>query len=367
MKPDFQSIINVFDFHGKFIDIYPYGIGHINDTYAVRYIKNDNGSPHRYILQRVNHFVFLDPPGVMHNIEGVTSHLQGKIQENGGNPQRETLNIIPTVSGDTYHQCSQGNYWRAYTFIEDAHSYETVESLDHAYTSARAIGNFQRLLGDYPIDDLNETIVDFHNTPKRYQTFTQVVQNDHQNRAYSVSGEIEFVNKRQPEMGKFITLQEQGKLSNRVTHNDTKFNNVLIDDRTGEGICLVDLDTVMPGLSLYDFGDAVRIATSSAPEDEQDFSKVFLDLDIFEKITHGYLDATRDILTEEEIANLTMSTKLMTIECGMRFLTDFLDWDTYFKIHRQNHNLDRCRTQFKLVEDIELKFDQMESIVERYK
>ncbi|MCK5314897.1 MAG: aminoglycoside phosphotransferase family protein [Anaerolineales bacterium] len=366
MKPDLPSIVKVFNFDGEFINIFPYGIGHINDTYAVQY-HNSNGSPHRYILQRVNHFVFLNPPGVMQNIEGVTGHLREKILESGGDPQRETLNIIPTVTGDTYYQCSQGNYWRAYTFIEGAHSYETVESLEHAYTSAKTIGNFQRLLGDYPIDDLTETIVDFHHTVKRYQAFIQAVQCDHQNRARLVSDEIDFVNERASETAILVNLHEQGKLPARVTHNDTKFNNVLIDDLTGEGICLVDLDTVMPGLSLYDFGDAVRIAASSAPEDEQDLSKVHLDLDIFEKITHGYLDATRDILAEEELANLTMSAKLMTLECGTRFLTDYLDGDNYFKIHRPYHNLDRCRTQFKLVEDIEGKFDQMEAIVERYK
>lgn len=366
MKPDFPSIVKVFNFDGEYFDIFPYGIGHINDTYAVQF-RNSNGSPHRYILQRVNHAVFLDPPGVMHNIKGVTRHLQKKILEKGGNPERETLNIIPTLDGDTYFQCSQGNYWRAYIFIEGAHSYETVESLDHAYTSAKTIGNFQRWLGDYPIEDLNETIQDFHHTPKRYQNFLKVVQHDSQNRARFVSDEIEFVNKRASDMSILIKLQEQGELPNRVTHNDTKFNNVLIDDCTGEGICMVDLDTVMPGLSLYDFGDAVRIAASSAPEDEPDLSKVYLDLDIYEKITHGYLDATRDVLTKTEIYYLTFSTKLMTLECGMRFLTDYLDGDHYFKIHHQNHNLDRSRAQFKLVEDIECKFDQMQAIVEQYK
>ncbi len=366
MKPDFSEIVKNFKFEGDFLDASLYGFGHIHDTYIVRFRKA-NGVVHRFVLQWINHYVFKNPEGVMQNIEGVTAHLRKKIITTGGDPERETLNLIPAVEEKTFYRAHDGNYWRAYVFIEDAQTYEVVKNLAHIYNAAKAFGKFQKLLSDFPAEQLYETIPDFHHTPKRFEAFVEAVDRDVKNRARSVKAEIEFVEKRVEDTSVLLDLLGQGRLPERVTHNDTKFNNVMIDDRTGEGICVIDLDTVMPGLSLYDFGDSVRTGAATAAEDERDLSKVGIGLDIFDRLVHGYLDTARDFLTSTEMDYLVFSTKLMTLECGMRFLTDHLQGDVYFKIHRENHNLDRCRAQFKMVKDIEEKFDQMVAIVDRYR
>ena len=366
MKPDIPAIVKRFKFEGDFLDVHPYGVGHINDTY-VAYFRKADGVVHRYILQRINHNVFKHPEKLMQNIERVTTHLRKKIIVAGGDPQRETLNLIPTVDAKTFYRTHDGNYWRAYIFVEGALTYEVVESLDHVYNAAKAFGKFQKLLSDFPAGQLYETIPNFHHTRKRFEAFVEAVERDVENRARSVGDEIEFVEKRAEDVSVLVDLLEQGKLPELVTHNDTKFNNVMIDDETGEGVCVIDLDTVMPGLSLYDFGDSVRSGANPAAEDERDLSKVCFDLEIFDRFAHGYLDAARDFLTSTEVDYLPFSAKLMTFECGMRFLTDHLDGDVYFKIRRVNHNLDRCRTQFKMVRDMEKKFDQMVRIVEKYR
>jgi len=242
-----------------------------------------------------------------------------------------------------------------------------VENLDHVYNASKAFGKFQRLLSDFPAGQLYETIPNFHHTGKRYEAFVEAVERDVKNRAQSVKAEIEFVEKRAEDTSVLVDLLEWGELPERVTHNDTKFNNVMIDDETGEGVCVIDLDTVMPGLSLYDFGDSVRSGANPAAEDERDLSKVCIDLEIFDRLVHGDLDVARDFLTPTEVDYMPFSAKLMTFECGMRFLTDHLDGDVYFRIHRENHNLDRCCTQFKMVEDMEAKFDQMVRIVGKYR
>jgi len=303
----------------------------------------------------------------MQNVERVTSHLRKKIIAAGGDPDRETLNLIPTVDGKTFYRTQDGSYWRAYVFIEGAQTYEAVENLDHVYNASKAFGKFQKLVSDFPPGQLYETIPNFHHTTKRFEAFIEAVERDVKNRAQSVRAEVEFVEKRADDTSVLLDLLDQGKLPERVAHNDTKFNNVMIDSETGEGICVVDLDTVMPGLSLYDFGDSVRSGTNPAAEDERNLSKVCIDLEIFDCFAHGYLDAARDFSTPTEVDYLAFSARLMTFECGIRFLTDHLNGDTYFKIHRENHNLDRCRTQFKMVEDMEERFDQMERIVEKYR
>jgi Ser/Thr protein kinase RdoA (MazF antagonist) len=388
MTPDLTAIARHFQFEGSFLEASPYGFGHINDTYAAWFRPDDPsvgqafepvrfhsswhppghaGSRHRYILQRINHHVFKNPEELMHNIAQVTRHLRAKILAAGGDPERETLSLIPTLEGGTFYRTADGHYWRAYIFIEGAQTYEIVASLDHIYNAAKAFGNFQRLLADFPADQLHETIPDFHHTRKRFDAFVQSVERDALNRAGEVRPEIEFVARRVGDTSILLDLLAQGKLPERVTHNDCKFNNVMIDDQTGEGICVIDLDTVMPGLSLYDFGDTVRSGANTAAEDEPDLSRVHLDLEIFDRLAHGYLDSARDFLTPLEIDHLAFSARLMTLECGLRFLADHLDGDVYFKVHRPNHNLDRCRTQFKLVQEMEQQFDRMLSIVEKYR
>jgi len=290
-----------------------------------------------------------------------------KIAAAGGDPARETLTLIPTTEGKTFYTTPVGDHWRVYIFIEGAQTYQTIKSLDHVYHTAKAFGRFQSLLRDFPAEQLHETIPNFHHTPKRFEALIEAVENDTQNRARFVGEEIEFVKARTEDTPVLVDFIRQGKLPLRVTHNDTKFNNVLIDNKTGEGVCVVDLDTVMPGLSLYDFGDSIRSGTNPAPEAERDLSMVQIDLNRFEAFVHGYLDATRDFLIPLEIDLLPFSAKLMTFECGMRFLTDYLQGDVYFKAAHENHNLDRARTQFKMVVDIEGKFEQMGEIVEKYR
>ncbi len=365
MKPDFKDIVQHFDFEGDFSSAISYGTGHINDTYIASF--DDNGSTRRYILQRINHHIFLNPEGMMKNIEAVTAHLGRRIKTAGGDPQRETLTLIPTVDGNSYLHTGQGDYWRGYLFINNARTYEVVEHLDHVYNAAQAFGNFQNLLSDYPSGRLIETIPNFHHTGKRYQAFSEAVEKDEKNRAKSSEPEIDFVLERGKETSVLVDMLARGELPERITHNDTKFNNVMIDNESGAGDCVIDLDTVMPGLSLYDFGDAIRSLANSAAEDERDLSKVKFDLEIYDQYTHGYLDAVGNLLTQAEIKYLPFSAILMTLECGMRFLTDHLQGDAYFKIHRENHNLDRCRTQFKMVADMEEQFDEMERIVGKYR
>lgn len=359
---NFLDIVGNFKFDGKFIEANSYGFGHINDTNAA-YFKKGDGKVHRYILQRINHNVFKDPVKLMQNIDGVTKHLRKKIIESQGDPERETLNIIPAIDGKSYYKTEDGYYWRGYIFIEGATTYQVVENLNHFYNAGKAFGNFQRLLSDFPADKLHETIPDFHNTPKRYEAFIEALQNDKHNRAKNAKEEIDFVLKREKDTPILLNLLNSGSIPLRVTHNDTKFNNVMIDDITGEGICVIDLDTVMPGLSLYDFGDSIRSGANPGAEDERDLSKVCMDMDLYTHFTRGFLDAAGGFLSSAELENLPFGAKLMTFECGIRFLTDYLSGDTYFKIHREGHNLDRARTQFKMVADMEGKFDKMMKVV----
>jgi Ser/Thr protein kinase RdoA (MazF antagonist) len=366
MQPDLAAIAGHFQFEGRFVDSFPHPAGgHINDTYVVCYQIGD--AVRRYILQRINHRVFTRPEQVMQNIEAVTAHLRRKIAAYGGDPARETLTLVPAVGGGTLHQAADGGCWRAYHGIENARTYNVAESLDQVYQAARAFGNFVSLLGDFPAEQLHETIPDFHHTPKRFEALKEAISRDVVSRAGAVAAEIDFAMQRAEKATTLIDLLERGELPIRITHNDTKLNNVMIDDLTGVGICVIDLDTVMPGLSLYDFGDAIRSGANPAAEDEQDLSRVVFDLAVFDRYTHGYLDATRGLLTPTELDYLPFSAILMTFECGIRFLADHLQGDTYFKIHREGHNLDRCRTQFKLVADMEAAYEGMVAIVDAYR
>lgn len=360
-----KEVIENFQFEGEYTEGIPYGSGHINDTFRVTF--QHKGETKRYILQRMNNQIFLNPEELMENVVGVTSWLRKKIVENGGEPERETLNLVPAKDGKAFYKDSEGEYWRVYLFIEGAKTYDLVENQEDFYQSAVAFGRFQGLLADYPAETLHETIQDFHNTVKRLDTFKKAVEADGCGRAAQVQEEIQFVLDREALAHKLCDMQAEGKLPLRVTHNDTKLNNIMIDDETRKAICVIDLDTVMPGLSMNDFGDSIRFGASTGAEDEPDLSKVSCSMELFELYTKGFVEGCKGSLTEEELDMLPVGAMTMTYECGMRFLTDYLEGDHYFKIHREGHNLDRCRTQFKLVKDMEEKWNQMNEIVNKYR
>ena len=365
-KGKIDEAIGQFRYEGVLIDERPYGSGHINDTYLLTFEIAEMGTI-KVILQRMNKNIFTKPIELMENILNVTSYLRKKIIENGGDPDRETLNVIRTVDDMPYFVDSEGEYWRSYKFITDATSYDQVESPEDFYQSAVAFGNFQRLLAEYPAETLHETIEGFHDTKARFQVFKKAVEDDVCGRAASVQKEIQFVLEHEHLANVFADLLEKKEIPLRVTHNDTKLNNIMIDNKTRKGICVIDLDTVMPGLAMNDFGDSIRFGASTATEDEQDLSKVSCDMELFDLFAKGFSAGCGGKLTEKEIDLMPTGAMVMTFECGMRFLTDYLQGDTYFKIHRENHNLDRCRTQFKLVKDMEAKWDTMREIIDKYK
>ncbi len=360
-----EAVENI-NFKGTCIGYRPYGNGHINDTFLVRSRQTD-GTVLRYILQRMNHEVFKNPGQLMENIAGVTGFLRKKVKSEQGDPDRETLNIIKTRDGNNFFCDSIGCYWRGYQFIEDATCFEDVKDPDVFYQSALSFGHFQYLLSDYPAGTLHETIPDFHNTPVRLENLRKAVKEDKSGRVKEVKAELAFVLEREKELHILMDLYEEGKLPLRVTHNDTKLNNIMIDNATGKGICVIDLDTVMPGFSVTDFGDSIRFGASTGAEDEPDLSKINFDLALFEVYTRGFLESCSKSLNETEIDMLPAGARLMALECGMRFLTDYLEGDTYFRIHREKHNLDRCRTQFKLAAEMEQKWDLMKQIVNKYR
>lgn len=365
MNKIIQEVTNNFDLGAEVTNTEIFGQGHINTTYRVT-VKNTDGEDDKYILQMINTSIFTNPDALMENIFGVTEFLKKKIIAKGGNPKKETLYFLKTKDGKTYYNCSDGNAWRIYHFVGDTICLEKVESPDDFYTVAETFGNFQNLLGDYPADTLNETIEKFHDTPNRFNNFKIALEADVMDRAKDVQKEIDFVLAHEKDCAVLKDLLDEGKLPLKVTHNDTKLNNVLIDEKTGKGICVIDLDTVMPGLALHDFGDSIRFGANDCAEDEPDLAKVNFSLDLFEVFTKGFMSAAGNALTATEKEYLPWGAKLMTLECGMRFLTDHLQGDTYFKIHRENHNLDRCRTQFKLVSDMEKVWDKMDEIVKKY-
>lgn len=351
-----EEAVSKFCVQGKPADLRRYGNGHINDTFLLC-TEEDGGNGHRYILQRMNTNVFKNPEGLMRNVSGVTAFLRKRILQEGGDPDRETLTLVKTMEGLDHYVDSIGSWWRMYLFIEDATSYDVVEKEEDFYQSAKAFGHFQRLLDGYPVEKLIETIPDFHNTPKRFEAFCKAVQENVCGRAGEVQEEIAFVMAREKEMPVVTDMLRNGKIPWRVTHNDTKLNNILLDDQSRKAVCVIDLDTVMPGTSVFDYGDSIRFGANTAEEDEKDLSKVSLSLSLYETFTKGFLEGCAGSLTETEIQMLPWGAKLMTLECGMRFLTDYLEGDRYFRIHRPEHNLDRARTQFALVADMERKID----------
>ena len=363
-EPDLEPICAAFEIEGRFLGSCPVPSGHINETYCS--VFELVGEQTRYVNQRINHRVFKEPEKLMENMERVTRFARERIEAAGGDPLRETLNLVPARDGRSFHRTAEGDYWRTFIFINGARTYDRAENLGLVYAASRAFGAFQKTLSGLPGPRLHETIPDFHNTPKRLAAFLAVLDKDPRNRAAAVEAEIRFVAEREGLVGRVVDGLAAGRIPERVTHNDTKLNNVMIDDLTGEGICVIDLDTVMPGSVLYDFGDSVRLGAATAAEDERDLSKVGFDLGLFDRLAQGYLDSARDFLTPAETELLAFSGLLLTLECGIRFLTDHLNGDVYFRIHRDGHNLDRARTQFKMAAEMESAADEMEAVVRKY-
>lgn len=361
-----RRIAEQFCMNGQLQNVIPIVQGHINDTYRL-VTATETGEQQQYALQAINQYVFKQPELVMENICSVTRFLQQKITAAGGDPLRETLNVIPTRTGKSFYVDENGDYWRVYNYISGASTYDTVQNEQHLYHAGYAFGKFQTMLADFPIETLHDTIPDFHNTKKRLNDFFEAVERDVCGRAASVRPEIEFIRRRVDDASYLINLQEQGILPTRVTHNDTKYNNIMIDDITGKALCVIDLDTVMPGLSAYDYGDAIRFAASAAAEDETDLSKVHLDMKLFELFTGGFVSAVAGFLSDDELAALPWGARIITLELASRFLADHLNGDQYFKIHRENHNLDRARSQLALVADMEKRFPEMQAICEKYR
>ena len=345
---------------GTFVACDPIHTGHINSTY--RFVCNIDGTNVSYLLQKINPAVFKNAEQLMTNIVSVTSFVRDKIIAKGGDPDRETLYVKPTAEGKNYFVDCDGVAWRLYNYIDNAFSPDSVESPELFFEAGYAFGNFQNLLCDFPAEKLYETIPMFHNTANRYKNLCASIEKDCCDRVALVQDEIAFAHARKADTNVLVDMIEDGKLPLRVTHNDTKLNNIMFDNVTRKPICIVDLDTVMPGLSLYDFGDSIRFGSNTASEDELDLSKVSCDLTLYEAFTRGYLTSAGNSLTATEVSLLPFASKLMTFECGMRFLTDYLDGDVYFSIGHEGHNLERCHTQFALVADMEKKFDQMLAI-----
>jgi aminoglycoside phosphotransferase (APT) family kinase protein len=368
IDPQVQHLVatigNQFAVQGEFLCGHEIDSGHINSTYSGTYRLAD-GAMRRYIFQSINRNVFKDPYAVMHNVERVTRHINDKVLRVKKDLGGQTLNLFPARSGGAWVEDPTGGVWRCYNFIEGCVTYDVVENTRQAYQAARAFGSFQDLVSDMDASDIKETIPDFHHTRKRYQRLMEVAAADPCGRLAAVRTEVDFVCQREAITGLLLDGVAAGTIPLRVTHNDTKINNVMIDAECDEAVCVIDLDTVMPGLALYDFGDLVRSATSPAAEDETDLSKVQMQMPMFEALVEGYLDSASAFINDTEIEHLAFAGKLITLEVGIRFLTDHIEGDVYFKTHRPNHNLDRCRTQLKLVERIEARESKMNAFVRK--
>ena len=361
-EKELQHISRQFQIYGKILHAETFKIGHINETYSASY--DQGGTRVRYIHQKINKNVFKEPPAVMRNLVRVTNHIRKKLEdEKASDLTRRSLVVIPTREGQPYFHNGDGEYWRTFVFIEGVQTFEAVQTQEQAFEAGRAFGEFQHHLVDLPGERLLETIPDFHNTRKRFQALQEAVEKDHISRVKDAREEIEFALRRESIVDVILSAMHKGKIPERITHNDTKFNNVMLDTKTGQAMCVVDLDTVMPGCALYDFGDMVRTTTSPTMEDERDLSKVKMQMPLFKRLAEGYLSTAGQFLTKSEKALIAFSGKLITFEIGLRFLTDFLSGDNYFRIHRPGHNLDRCRTQFKLVESIERQEQAMQKHV----
>ncbi len=356
-----NEIISSFPFKGELTEVEQTDTGLINSTFVLTF--SDGNQDYQYILQKINTNVFKKPDELMSNIMNVTGFLRNKINQMGGNAARETLSFLYTKENTPYYLDRDGGCWRSYTYIGKCYTCDKIDSEIKAFRSGKAFGKFQKMLSDYPAASLFETIPHFHDTPSRFNDLKNSVENNLSGRLESVRIELSFALEREKDASKLVNLAAEGKIPMRVTHNDTKINNVLFDGITNEAICVIDLDTIMPGLSLYDFGDSIRSGAVTSDENEKDLDKYGLDINLFKSYTEGFLSEAGHALNEEEVKNLAFSAKLMTLECGVRFLTDYLNGDTYFKTDYPEHNLVRCRTQFKLVKDIENHLDELNNCV----
>lgn len=359
-----SQILAAYVLPGTVADVARHGKGHINDTFCV-VCRMPEGGTARFILQRLSQAAFPHPEEVMENFVGITSYLRREILAEGGDPLRETLSLVKTGDGADFVTDAEGRAWRLMPFIENAECYQSATPELFA-ASGRAFGRFQYMLRDYPARTLHETIPHFHDTEVRFEQFLAALEADKMNRAEGVSPEIQFIVRRKADCGVALRALREGKLPLRVTHNDTKLNNILIDRDTHEGICIIDLDTTMPGLAINDFGDSIRFGANHCMEDEQDLTKVNFDISLYEVFTRGFLEGARGSLTPAELEYLPWGARLMTLECGIRFLTDYLDGDHYFHVSHPRQNLDRARTQLKLVKDMEEQFDAMGAVVAKY-
>lgn len=359
-----QEISRQFQIYGEILHAETCKIGHINETYSATY--DQGGLRVRYIHQKINQTVFKDPAGLMKNVVRVTGHIRRRLEAlNATDITRRCLTIVPTRAGEPFYCSKTGECWRTFVFVENAKTFESVQTPHQAFQAGKAFGFFQSLLVDLPGPRLVETIPHFHHTRRRFQALQKAIKLDHFNRAQSAKAEIDFALKHESMVDVLLHALENRKIPERITHNDTKFNNVMLDSATGEAMCVVDLDTVMPGCVLYDFGDMVRTTTSPTLEDELDLSKVRMQMPMFKKLAEGYLASAGEFLTKAEKSYIAFAGKLITLTIGLRFLTDHLAGDTYFRIHRPDHNLDRCRTQFKLVESIEQQEEEMQAHVDK--
>ena len=359
---EIKTAFEAFERGGNILSVNQITAGLINATYLVETDKNE-----KYILQKINTFVFKNPDELMENIVGVTKHITERIKETGGDYKRENLNFLPCNNGEYYFRDEDDRAWRLYIYVDDAQTYNKPKDFNVFRDAGRTFGRFMKLLDGYPAETLHETIKNFHYTPARYENFLNAVEADIKGRRAECEDEIAFVNDRKADTHKLTDLIKDGVLPLRVTHNDTKLNNVLFDINTDKGICVIDLDTIMPGLSLYDFGDSIRSGANKAAEDESDLSLVGIDLELFEVYVDGFLSETAESLNDAEIDNLAYGAKIMTFECGIRFLTDYLEGDVYFRTTHPEHNIVRARNQFKLVADMEANMNELNAIVAKYK
>ena len=365
-RTDLSHLLDIsreFQIHGEILHAEQCKVGHINETYTATY--DQGGTQVRYIHQRINHEVFKDPADVMDNLMRVTTHLRRKLAEAGVKDlTRRALTVVPTNDGASFFKSADGEYWRTFVFIEKVRTFEAVETVAQAFEAGRAFGEFQSLLVDLPGKRLAETIPHFHNTRRRFDAMVAAAHADKANRAAAAKQEIEWAQKQENAVDTVLNALAKKRIPERITHNDTKFNNVMLDTDTRKAMCVVDLDTVMPGTPLYDFGDMVRTTTSPTMEDELDLSKVKMQMPMFKALARGYLGTAGKFLTKNERALIAFSGRLITLTIGLRFLTDFLNGDVYFRVHRSQHNLDRCRTQFRLVESIARQEEAMQKFAD---